>query len=88
MDFASSETEQLFTVAAILNQEFPAGAKVDLKLGVTYQIMSGWKLWEYETSSTIAAGADGSSFEIFCGIPCGAVPLVAAATTLLAIFVF
>ena len=63
---------------------------MELKEKTIYSVLSGWKLWETETSTTIAAQDDGSPFEIWYPLPFydGATSLAAAATALITIFVF
>ena len=39
-------------------------AHIEIKSGVFYNVMSGWKQWESTDSTVIVDGADGDSFEI------------------------
>ena len=59
-----------------------------LKQYTIYNVMSGWKLWETETSTFIAAQADGSDFEIFYPVMNSATFLSTAATALIAYLAF
>ena len=59
-----------------------------LKQFTIYNVMSGWKLWETETSNLIAAQADGADFEIFYPVMNSATFLTTAATALISYLVF
>jgi len=59
-----------------------------LKQYTIYKVMSGWKLWETETSTSIAAQADGADFEIFYPVMSSATFLTTAATGFISYLVF
>ena len=89
--YKSTEDSQEYIVFHLLHKELhPEGnMTMEIKDNVVYEVLSGWKLWELETSTTIAAQEDGHSFEIGYPVPDGGVAtLAAAAASLVALFAF